>query len=509
MFEDFMMFIYNILGFLASNPLYIYGIPLAAIIITVTLRGVQFRYLKTGTKMLVSSGSDSEGISSFKAAALAIGGRVGTGNIAGVTVAILVGGPGAIFWMWMTAIVSMATSFAESSLSQVYKVRGDDHVYVGGPSYYLNQGMKKGFKWLGSAYALIMIFSFGLFFIALQTSTIYSASFSQLPEGTMGTIGKYVLMGLMIIGVAYASFGGMSKLTNLSAYIVPPMTIGYTLLVLCIVLANLSFVPTFFYIVVSQAFTPIALVAGGLGTAIASGVKRGIFSNEAGQGSGAIASASASVSHPVEQGFAQMVTVVIDTLIVCTSTAFVIILSWHNADAFNSMTQSGYDALLATKDGALLATNAFESVVTFKFIFSGGTWLAIFLFFFAFSSILAEIAYGMQSVKYLVRNHNKKIKNIWLKVYSTVTVLMVLLTPMFDRFNQAHDRFSLFDLADNMASLLFYTNVIALLVMLPILKKILKDYEQQKATNQDISFDPKTIGLDTLNLREDSPWLNK
>ncbi|MGL4589162.1 MAG: alanine/glycine:cation symporter family protein [Mycoplasmatales bacterium] len=491
-----MEIINNLLNLLSSNPIYIYGIPLAGLVFTIMLGFVQVKYFKVGVKNLFTVGEKNknkqkEGVSSWKAAALAIGGRVGTGNIAGVTVAILTGGPGAVFWMWVAAFLGMATSFCESTLGQVFKTKNSDHVYVGGPSYYIEHGLGKKWKPLAKLYAIVMIFSFGLFFVSLQTSTILS-SVSSTFKIEQSSMGMLIFLILIACGVAYAGFGGMDKLTNLSAIIVPPMTIGYALLVGVIIVINLGEVPRFFQIVFEQAFSVNALISGGIGAAITSGVKRGIFSNEAGQGSGAIAAATAEVDHPAQQGFSQMITVFIDTFIVCTLTAFVIIVSW-NVQGFlepGAISTEQYAGLLSVLDGGGLASSAFDKLLPGASIF-----LTIFLFFFAFTSILAEIAYGLQSVKYLTEYAAENRKKVALFIYSCATVVMTLATPILDWLATTYPQFNLFSMADNIAALLFYTNIIALVILLPLVKKTLADYQMKSKTGKRLTFKPKDVDL--------------
>lgn len=478
----------EITSVLANNPIYILGILGFAISVTFLLKGVQFRYFIKGWQGLFkSTGVETEGISSFKAASLSIAGRVGSGNVSGVTFAIIAGGPGAIFWMWVMAVFSMATSFVETVLSQIYKEKTSENIYVGGPMYYMEKGLKS--RALGIFFAIVMIMSFGLMFVAMHTDTIQVTFMSAfgLDRHTPFMIILYI--GLLLL-VAYTAFGGMRRITDLTSKITPVMTIGYLLFILIIVFQNIAFVPHFFQIIFHDAFTGQAIAGGALGTVIASGVKRGIFSNEAGQGSGAIAAASAEVDHPVEQGMTQMITVFIDTVLICTSTAFVVILfgselGWTN---FHGMAEN------LNNSGSAMVSNAFTS--EFAGPIAGAKVLALFLFVFSFTSIIAVIAYGKQSVKFLFKYKTENTLKIAQMFYSIGVVLMVAITPILSmKLGQ------LFTISDNLASLLFYSNIIAMILLFKHVKEALKDYE---SGNKKYKF--KNVNFKVSDDMKDAPW---
>ena len=476
MMELIALKIVGILQFAANNPVYIGGIVLAGILFTINLKFVQVRYFLLGWKLMFKkSNNEEDGVSPFKAAALSVGSRVGTGNIAGVTTAILMGGPGAIFWMWIIAFGGMAMAFTETTLGQFYKEKTDEHIYVGGPAYYIEKGLGKKWKPLAIFYAVIMVISFGLFFLSLHTSAIYGATYEVL-NIEQGSLLSNVVTLLMLLLVASAVFGGMKVLMNIMAGIVPFMTIGYFLVVMFIIFTNLEFVPKFFELIFTYAFTPNAIAGATLGSIISIGAKRGIFSNEAGQGSGAIAGATSEVDHPVEQSFVQMNTIFIDTFIVCTLTAFVVLLGTYNQGVF-SLKGANMDVLTAMQNGesAMIVTKLFDSEVGY-----GGIILAIFLFFFAFSSLLGNMSYGMQSVKYLFKNKTKKIQKIVSVLYGIIVLIFIIGTPQLIEFGNNNPEFNLFDIADSLASGLFYANVIAMVILFPKVKKLLKEYEITK-----------------------------
>ncbi len=477
MFEIIINFLNDSLSFLATNPFYIYGIPIVAVYLSYKMNFVQFMYFKLGWKKLLNNSTDnkSEGISSFKSAAISVGGRVGSGNIAGVTFAMIIGGPGAIFWMWVVALFVMATAFSETVLGQLYKEKNSDHIYVGGPSYYIRKGLGSKYKLIAVFYSLAMILSFGTVFISMHTDVITSSVYQAFGIDLNSTIGISIL--IIIAGlVAYSVFGGMKKISTISGIIVPIMTIGYLIMVGIIVIFNISFIPTFFQIVISNAFTSQALIGGGFFLAFSNGVRRGIFSNEAGQGSGAIAGASADVMHPVEQGAVQMITVFIDTILICSATAFVVILAGYDL---------GYNNLVVSNDGAQIATIAFDAV-----FIQGGKLLSIFLFFFAFSSILSVAVYGQQSVKYLFQNKSKVVVKGAITFYNLIVIMMVLIGPFLAIYLG-----QLFTISDNLSALLFYFNIFGLIMLRKNIFAVLKDYQD----NPNRQFKSEYIDLDINN----------
>ncbi len=262
--------------------------------------------------------SDGKAITSLQAFFIGAATRIGTGNVAGVAMAIAVGGPGAVFWMWIVAILGGASAFVESTLAQIYKVK-DKEGFKGGPAYYMRKQL--GSKWLSSIFALGIILSFGLTFNAVQSNTI-SAAFThsfKLDGAVIGII--LVLLTSVII------FGGVQRIAKFSAIVVPIMAVFYILLAGYVVVTNLSAIPAIMGLIVKSAFGMEQVVGGGIGAAVMMGVKRGLFSNEAGMGSAPNAAATAAVSHPAKQGFVQALGVFFDTLIVCTATAFIILLS--------------------------------------------------------------------------------------------------------------------------------------------------------------------------------------
>ena len=293
-----------------------------AVWFTIKTRFVQFRMFKEMVRLLGDSTNKAEGkehhISSFQAFAVSLASRVGTGNLAGVATAITVGGPGAVFWMWLIALLGSSSAFIESTLAQLYKVQGKTS-YIGGPAYYMKKGLKQ--PWMGVLFAILIIFTFAFAFNTVQSNTICAAfeQAFQFDHVTMGII--LTVLTLMII------FGGIQRIAKVSSIIVPVMALGYILLAFVIVGLNITHLPDVIKLIVSSAFGWEQALGGGIGVALMQGIKRGLFSNEAGMGSAPNVAATADVSHPVKQGLIQTLGVFSDTLVICTCTAFIILFS--------------------------------------------------------------------------------------------------------------------------------------------------------------------------------------
>lgn len=340
---------------------------------------VQFRMLREMVRLLGDSAGTKKNvkhISSFQAFAISIASRVGTGNLAGVATAIAVGGPGAVFWMWVIALLGASSSFVESTLAQLYKEKGKDS-YIGGPAYYMRKGLKQ--PWMGALFAVLITVTFGFAFNSVQSNTLCAAF-----ENAFG-FDHAVVGGIVTALTVVIIFGGVQRIARVSSVIVPVMALGYVGLALAIVLMNLGELPAVIGLIVSHAFGWEQVLGGGVGAALMQGIKRGLFSNEAGMGSAPNVAATAHVSHPVKQGLIQTLGVFTDTLIICTCTAFIILFSG------------------APLDGSTNGVQLTQQALTNEIGPSGGIFVAVALFFFAFSSILGNYYYGEANVRYLTR----------------------------------------------------------------------------------------------------------
>lgn len=293
-----------------------------AIWFTFKTRFVQFRMIKEMIKLLADSTEKTKNgekhISSFQAFAVSLASRVGTGNLAGVATAIAVGGPGAVFWMWIIALLGASSAFVESTLAQLYKRRGKDS-FIGGPAYYMERGL--GLRWMGVFFAVLISITFGFAFNSVQSNTICAAW-----EGAFG-FDHRIIGGILTVLTILIIFGGIQRIAKVSSIIVPVMALGYVALALGIVLFNIGKLPAVLELIINNAFGWEQAIGGSIGAALMQGIKRGLFSNEAGMGSAPNVAATADVSHPVKQGLIQTLGVFTDTLIICTCTAFIILFS--------------------------------------------------------------------------------------------------------------------------------------------------------------------------------------
>ncbi|MFR9649758.1 MAG: alanine/glycine:cation symporter family protein [Rikenellaceae bacterium] len=349
-----------------------------AIYFTLRSRFVQFRMLPDMIRTMGESTSNGRAkqISSFQAFTVSLASRVGSGNLAGVAIAISVGGAGAVFWMWVVAILGAASSFVESTLSQLYKRRNGES-FIGGPAYYMESGL--GVRWMGVIFAILISITFGLAFNSVQSNTIHGAL-----DLSFGVDRVWVGVVLSIITVIII-FGGIHRIAKFSSVVVPIMAVGYLLLALFVVGLNISSIPSLIRDIVGSAFGWREGFAGAVGVAINEGVKRGLFSNEAGMGSAPNAAATASVSHPVKQGLIQTLGVFVDTLLICSSTAMIILLSDSGVNSELSGIQITQSALIS-EIGAV-----------------GGYFITVAIILFAFSSIVGNYYYGEANIRFITQ----------------------------------------------------------------------------------------------------------
>ena len=405
---------------------------------------VQFRMLKEMIRLLGDSTGKSEGkehhISSFQAFAVSLASRVGTGNLAGVATAISIGGPGAVFWMWIIALLGASSAFVESTLAQLYKVHGKTS-YIGGPAYYMKNGLKQ--PWMGILFSVLIIFTFAFAFNTVQSNTICAAfeKAFQIDHTLMGSI--LTILTLVII------FGGVQRIAKVSGIIVPVMALGYILLALVIVGMNITHLPDVMMLIVRSAFGWEQALGGGIGMTLMQGIKRGLFSNEAGMGSAPNVAASADVTHPVKQGLIQTLGVFTDTLIICSCTAFIIL--------FSGAYQNG------ESNGIQLTQMALDNEIG-----SGGsTFVAIAILFFAFSSIIGNYFYGEANLRHLTEN--KKI-----------VVLFRIMTGGMVMFGALASLDLAWSLADVCMALMTICNLIAITLLGKYAFRLLEDYREQK-----------------------------
>lgn len=441
---------------------------------------VQFGNIKEMFKLLGEGPSSKDKskheVSSFQAFCIGTASRVGTGNLAGVASAIAIGGPGAVFWMWLIAIIGSASAFIESTLAQIYKVK-DGNSFRGGPAYYMEKGLKK--RWMGVAFSVLIIICFGFAFNSVQSNTITAAFNSAFG------INKLFLGVLITIASAIIIFGGVQSIAKISTIIVPIMAVAYILVALFIIITNITELPAVFKMIFSNAFGVKQVIGGGMGAALLNGIKRGLFSNEAGMGSAPNAAATATVSHPVKQGLIQTLGVFTDTLIICTCTAFIVLLS---SDAIVQHAATNNIAI-ADIAGIEVTQIALGSQV--------GSWgqyfIAFCIFFFAFSSIIGNYYYGETNIQFI------STKKIYLYLYRLLVIVMVL-------FGSVASMQVVWSIADVFMGLMAILNLIAIVLLGNIAIKALQDYIAQRKTGKNPVFYASSIpelGDEVEEWRED------
>ena len=412
---------------------------------------VQFRMVGEMLRLLTESAVDSVGdqvkgkekrhISSFQAFAVSVATRVGTGNLAGVATAIVIGGPGAVFWMWLIALIGSATAFVESTLAQLYKQKHKDS-FIGGPAYYIQKGLKC--RWMAVLFAILITLQFGLSNNSIQANTICGAMQEAFGWSPIWVGVALATMALFIV------FGGIQRIAKVSSVIVPIMAVGYIILALVIIIMNIHLIPHVFKVIILDAFGFSQIAGGSIGAAMMNGIKRGLFSNEAGEGSAPNAAATASTTHPVKQGLIQALGVFTDTLMVCSCTAFTILISGlYQVPELNgiALTQSALQ-------------NEIGSV--------GPMFIAIAIFLFAFSSIIGNYYYGEANIRFITQNN---------KVMTAYRIASAGLMVMFG----ALASFELvWNIVDLFMAFLTACNLIAIVLLGRYAFRLLDDYRQQK-----------------------------
>ncbi|HZH93545.1 MAG TPA: alanine/glycine:cation symporter family protein [Tissierellaceae bacterium] len=435
-------------------------------------RFVQVRLIKKMVALLFGNVASETGVSSFQAFALAVAGRVGTGNIAGVATAIALGGPGAVMWMWIIAFLGASSAYVEAALAQVYKDEVDEQ-YRGGPQYFIEKGL--GIKWYAIAFSVATVVAMGFFLPGIQSNAIAVSM-----QNAFG-IGPAITGGFIVLLLGLIIFGGVKRIGRVAEKVVPIMAIIYILVALAMMLFNLSEIPRVFGIIIGSAFGAEQAFAGIIGAAISMGVKRGIYSNEAGQGTGPMAAAAAEVDHPAEQGLVQAFSVYFDTLFVCSATAFMIIISGmynvYDGDAII------FEGAPGVEYGPAFTQHAVDSFIPGF----GLSFVAVALFFFAFTTLLAYGYYAETGVAYLFKNGKTRHTVI------TVTRLVFLGSVFAGTLSTVGEVWALGDIG---VGLMAWLNVIAILLLSKTGLLTLKDYEDQlKAGVKVPTFDPDKLGI--------------
>ena len=471
----------------------IYSLLAIGIYFSIRMRFFQVRLIKDMISVMFAGQKSQTGISPFQALAVSLSGRVGTGNVAGVATAIFIGGPGAVFWMWAVAFLGAGSAFVESTLAQIYK-RNENGQFRGGPAFYIEKGFKN--KSVGKIYAIIFaiatVLATGLFLPGVQANSIASAVSNafDLSHSWTGII-LVVLLGLII-------FGGIKTIARVAEWVVPFMAIAYIIVALVVMVINVKEIPHVFGLIFSSAFGMNATFGGIVGAMISIGVKRGVYSNEAGQGTGPHPAAAAEASHPVNQGLVQAFSVYIDTLFVCSATAFIILSTgMYNVKgpAGELIVDHGVYYLqdgVKHVDGSAVYTQAgvdkaFSGQEHFDVSYRGaGSYIvAITLFFFAFTTLMAYYYIAETNIAYLARKRAGPLFMFLLKIgmLGAVYVGCVRTAQLA------------WDLGDLGVGLMAWLNIIAILILQKPALIALKDYEKQKKENRKPVFDPVALGI--------------
>ncbi|HJO96195.1 MAG TPA: alanine/glycine:cation symporter family protein [Victivallales bacterium] len=458
--------IYNYVISPASNILWSYGLVYVIILMglyfTWKTKFVQFRHFFHMFKLLGESRGKKDhkqSISSFQAFCIGVAARVGGGNLAGVALAIVLGGPGAVFWMWAMALVGAASAFVESTLAQVYKVR-DGQSYRGGPAYYMQHALGK--RWMGILFAILLILTYGFVFNAIQSNIVSLA----LKESFGWNVWITGIISAIIIGIVI--FGGVKRIAGVTEIVVPLMAVAYVLVVGYVIIVNFTMIPHVFLIIIKSAFgfqqAAGGVIGGSLAMTMTMGVKRGFYSNEAGMGSAPNAAATAEVTHPAKQGFIQSLGVYTDTLLICSATAFVVILAgiYPGGDLQGiQLTQQSLNVLVGNW---------------------GGYFISVLVILFALSTIIGNYYYGETNVEFI------STKKIWLTIYRLLVMAWIL-------FGSVQKVLMVWGTGDLSMGLMAVVNIIAIVMLGGIAFKVLNDYINQLKEGKDPVFHKENIDL--------------
>lgn len=463
----------NFLGsFVGTINTYLWSYILIALLLlaggffTLKTGFIQIRMIKEMFRVL-SSGSNDEkgGVSSFQAFCISIASSVGTGNLAGVAIAIAIGGPGAVFWMWVVALIGASSSLVECTLAQVFKIKEGDH-FRGGPAYYMEKALGK--RWMGVTFSILISITYGLIFNSVQANTI-SFAFEKAFNISRVHVGLALTAATAII-----IFGGVKRIARVSEILVPVMAVAYIIVALFIIGKNITMIPSILKMIVTSAFG-LKQAAGGLfGVVIMQGIKRGLFSNEAGMGSAPNAAAAPNVSHPVKQGLIHALGIFTDTIVICSATAFIILISgfYNNGNA---------NGIQLTQDSIVSQVGPW-----------GAVFIAVCILMFAFSSVIGNYYYGETNIEF-INSDNKG----WLMAYRVLVVGMVM-------FGCVAKIQIVWDLADLFMGLMAIMNLVTILLLSKIAFAVIKDYQEQKKQGLDPVFKASSIpGLKHAECWED------
>ncbi|MDF2948479.1 MAG: yrbD [Sedimentibacter sp.] len=458
----------SINGYLWSNVLIAFAL-LSGLYYTIRTKGAQFRYIKLMTKYMFEKNDSNVGRSAFQSFALTMSTRVGTGNIAGVASAISIGGPGAVFWMWVSAIFGAGTTIIECTLSQVYKSKDGDE-YRGGPQYFIDRGL--GIKWYAMLFAICSVFALGFCTPGMQANAIADAM--NVAFG----INKMMMGVIIAVLSSLIIFGGIKRISKFAELIAPIMAIVYICVAVIMIVLNFKQIPEVLSLIFSSAFGAQAIFGGIVGNAIMMGVKRGIYSNEAGMGTASQGAATAEVSHPAKSGLVQAMSVYIDTIFVCTATAMMILFTgMYNVDGI-------IENLPGIQAGPGYVQGAIDTFIPGF----GSSFVAVAMLFFAFTTILGNYYAAETGAAYICKKSKNINQKYLLGVLRIATISAILIFC-------SKPSLLAWALADLGMGVMSWLNLTALILLSNVALKVFKDFEEQYKLNGKTSFDPEKLGI--------------
>lgn len=456
------------------SPALIYLCLLVGLYFSIRGRFLQVRHFGRMIRLLMDGKSSDQGVSSFQALAMSLAGRVGTGNIAGVATAITFGGPGALFWMWMVAFLGASTAFVESTLAQIYKERDDKGFFIGGPAYYFEKAL--GQKWYAVLFAISAIAACGLLLPGVQANSIAEAMNNSL--GVAPSVSAAIIAALL----GFIIFGGVKRIASSAELIVPFMALAYIIVAIVIIIMHIGQLPDVLSLIFRSAFGMDSTFGAVLGLAIQWGVKRGVYSNEAGQGTGPHPSAAADVSHPAKQGLVQAFSVYVDTLFVCSATGFMLIITgMYNVQDPANKEAFLYQGVKGVAAGPGYVQTAMENIMPGF----GAVFVAVALFFFAFTTIMAYYYIAETNIRYLTRS----VKLNWAIPVLKVVILFVVIYSCLKTADLA------WALGDLGVGLMAWLNIIGILFLQKPAFAALRDYEAQIKQGKDPIYDARANGV--------------
>lgn len=468
----------TVVGWLWS-PFLVGFIVFCGVYFSFRTRFLQIRHIKEMVKLLVSGKGSDEGVSSFQALAISLSGRIGVGNIAGTATGIAYGGPGSVFWMWVITFIGAASAYVESTLAQMYKEKQDGE-YRGGPAYYIEKGV--GWKWFAMVFAIGALLAMSVLMPGIQSNAIADAVYNAFG------INK-VVTGIVIVAlVGFTIFGGVKRIARVAELLVPFMAGGYLLIAIAIVAMNFDLIPHVFGLIFSSAFGQEQMFGGIIGSAVMWGVKRGLYANEAGQGTGAHPAAAAEVSHPVKQGLVQAFSIYLDVFLVVTATAFMILFTGK----YNVINEKTGEFITKNLPGVDPGPGFTQAAVDTLLPGFGAGFVAVAIFLFAFTTIYAYYYIAETNLAYLVRGKHRG--------WSFVALKLVLLAAIF--YGTVKTSTTAWAMGDIGLGIMVWINLIALLLLFKPALTALKDYEEQLKQGKDPEFNSSKHGIKNADFWE-------